>query len=213
MSLAEITLGAATLAILCSYVLGTVPGASIVAGRHGVNLRETGDGNPGAWNALEQLGWRRAWPAFLIDGLKGALAAALGWAVVGDWPWADPAGLLGGDLLAEPTAGHWLPWACVAAAMVGHAVPLVRPGGKSVMTFGGGALVLLPIPGVLLLAAFIALAMAGRAALGARLAIFGVPLGQALVTPLVQVGWTGLLMTLIGLLFLRGRGATAGDDA
>lgn len=211
MSLAEITLGAATLAILCSYVLGTVPGASIVAGRHGVNLRETGDGNPGAWNALEQLGWRRAWPAFLIDGLKGALAAALGWAVVGDWPWTSAGGVLGGGILAEPATGHWLPWACVAAAMFGHAVPLVRPGGKAVMTFGGGALVLLPLPGVVLLGAFVGLAIAGRAALGARLAIFGVPFAQALVTPLVQVGWTGLLMTLIGLLFLRGHRASGAD--
>lgn len=201
-SLAEITFGAATLAMLCSYVLGTLPGASIVAGRHGVNLRETGDGNPGAWNALEQLGWSRAWPAFLLDGLKGAAAALLGWLVAGAAPWDGPGGLLRGTLLSDPAAGHWLPWACVGAAMIGHALPLVRPGGKSVMTFAGGALVLIPAGGALLLGLFVVLAARGRAALGARLAVFGVPVVQVSCTPLVQVGWTGLLMSLIGLLFL-----------
>ncbi len=43
-------------AAILGYLLGSIPVALLVAGRHGVDLRQTGDGNPGAWNALEQLG-------------------------------------------------------------------------------------------------------------------------------------------------------------
>lgn len=184
-----------------SYALGTVPGASIVARRHGVDLSATGDGNPGAWNALEQLGWRRAWPAFLLDGLKGLLAAVLGWLVLGTAPW---------HAAADDLATAWVPWACVGAAMLGHAFPLPHPGrgGKSVMTFAGGAIGLVPVVAIPLVVVFLLFIAAGRAALGARLVVFAFPLAQALVTPLVQVGWTGILMTLIGLLFLVRRGGT-----
>ena len=43
-------------AALIGYLLGSIPVALLVARRHGVDLHRTGDGNPGAWNALEQLG-------------------------------------------------------------------------------------------------------------------------------------------------------------
>lgn len=153
-----------------------------------------GDGNPGAWNALEQLGWARAWPAFAIDGAKGLIAAGLGWWCLGAGP---------GSAVAE-TGDAWVAWACVGAAMLGHALPpwAPRSGGKSVMTFTGGAIGLVPVAALPLVGVFVVLAVAGRAALGARVAVFAFPVVQALVTPLVQVGWTGVLMTLIGALFL-----------
>ena len=68
-------------ACMIGYLLGSVPVALLVARRHGVDLRATGDGNPGAWNALEQLGPRRAWPAFAGDALKGTLAGLAGLAL------------------------------------------------------------------------------------------------------------------------------------
>src|SRR5215216_5904166 len=71
-------------AIIMGYLLGSIPVALLVARRHGVDLRATGDGNPGAWNALEQLGARRAWPAFVGDGIKAFVAGLIGrW--IGDW--------------------------------------------------------------------------------------------------------------------------------
>src|SRR3954471_6671758 len=100
-------------ACLIAYLLGSVPVALLVARRQGVDLRTTADGNPGAWNALEQLGARRAWPAFAGDGLKGTLAAVAG----------------------VRLGGVWAGYAAVAAAMAGHAWPLFAHlrGGKSVM--------------------------------------------------------------------------------
>ena len=178
-------------AALIGYVLGSVPCALLVARRHGVDLRTTADGNPGAWNALEQLGLRRAWPAFAGDGLKGTVAAALGLALGG--PWGAYAGL--------------------AAAMVGHAFPLFAGfrGGKAVMTFVGGAPVLSPVAAALALAAG-ALGGAGARSfsVGARVGVFAFPVAQLLVDPVEEVAATGVLMCLIGALFAwRGRSARA----
>src|ERR671917_755859 len=87
-------------AIILGYLLGSIPVALLVARRHGVDLYATSDGNPGAWNALEQLGARRAWPAFAGDGAKGLAAGLVGHAL--------------GDV--------WTAYAAVAAAMLGHAL-------------------------------------------------------------------------------------------
>jgi glycerol-3-phosphate acyltransferase PlsY len=164
-----------------------VPCALLVARRHGVDLRTTADGNPGAWNALEQLGPRRAWPAFAGDGLKGTLAAAIGLAL----------------------GGTWVAYAGLAAAMLGHALPLFAGfrGGKAVMTFVGGAPVLSPAAAALALAAG---AGARSFAVGARVGVFAFPVAQLLVDPVEEVAATGALMCLIGALFAwRDRSARA----
>ena len=168
-------------AVIMGYLLGSVPVALLVARRHGVDLRRTGDGNPGAWNALEQLGARRAWPAFIGDALKALLAGLAGLAL----------------------GGWWVAWAAVAAAMAGHAFPAFARlrGGKSVMCFVGGSFALSP------LAATAALALCGLVTVlaafkwGARAGIFAFPAVQLALDPVERVAATGALMTMIGLLF------------
>lgn len=170
-------------ACIIGYLLGSVPAAVLVARRHGVDLYATSDGNPGAWNALEQLGARRAWPAFAGDGLKGTLAAAVGLALGGIWPG----------------------YAALAAAMAGHALPLFARlrGGKAVMTFCGGMLALAPPPAAVALAGCVLASLATRSfAYGARLAVFGFPLVQLALEPVSRVAATGALMLFIGLRFL-----------
>jgi glycerol-3-phosphate acyltransferase PlsY len=172
------------LSAIVGYVLGSVPVALIVARRHGVDLYRTSDGNPGAWNALEQLGARRAWPAFVGDALKGTLAGIGGLA-------------LGGGSV-------WVGYVAVAAAMLGHAFPLFARGrgGKSVLTFAGGMLALAPLAGAIGLAACLLVSLAARSfALGARVGVFGAPLIQLAVDPAERVAATGGLMTLVGALF------------
>lgn len=177
-------------AVLIGYVLGSVPVSLIVARRHGVDLRTTSDGNPGAWNALEQLGGRRAWPAFVGDGLKGLLAGLTGLAL----------------------GGFWCGVAGVAAAMVGHALPVFSGfrGGKSVMAFAGGMFALAP------LAAGLALALCGLVTLvtrsfayGARAGVFGVVPLQLALDGAEHVAATGGLMCIIGLLFVVRRAPAA----
>ena len=182
------------MAAIVGYLLGSVPVALLVARRHGVDLHATGDGNPGAWNALEQLGGRRAWPAFIGDALKGLAAGGAGWA-------------LGGDV---ETA-----YAGVAGAMVGHALPLFSGlrGGKAVMTFVGGMFAVALISTAAALAVCGAVSLAARSfAVGARVGIVCVPVFQALVDGPERVIATGILMCLIGLLFVvRRRDAPAPD--
>lgn len=174
------------LALIIGYALGSVPVALHVARFHGVDLYAVGDGNPGAWNALEQLGPRRAWPAFIGDGLKGLLAGLLGLA-------------LGGVTVA---------YVAVAAAMLGHCFPMFADfrGGKAVMTFAGGTFALSPV------AALVALAACGLVSFitggfrwGARVGVLGFPVVQVLVDPTGRVIATGALMSIIGLRYLFGR--------
>ena len=168
-------------AVIVGYLLGSIPVSLLVARRYGVDLRRTSDGNPGAWNALEQLGARRAAPAFVGDAAKGALAAVAGYAV-GSW---------------------WVAWAAVAAAMVGHALPLFAHfrGGKAVMTFVGGGIALSPLAGVLALGLCAAVSVARSVAWGARIGVFAFPAIQIAIDPVQRVAATGALMCLIGALF------------
>lgn len=182
------------LTAVVGYILGSIPAAALVARRHGVDLRRTGDGNPGAWNALEQLGPRRAWPAFAGDGLKGTAAALAGLA-------------LGGATGAYTGA---------AAAMIGHAFPVFARfrGGKAVMTFVGAAFVLSPLAALGSLALCLAAGVVTRSvATGARVGVFGFPVVQIAFDPVERVAATGALMCIIGALFLTRRSARANSGA
>lgn len=173
-------------AVLIGYLLGSIPVSLLVGRAHGVDLLRTGDGNPGAWNALRQLGARRAWPAFAGDALKGLVAGLVGLVL------ADIAGAYAG----------------VAAAMVGHAFPLFARlrGGKSVMTFCGGAFAFSPPAAAIALIACVLVSLGARSfAWGARIGVFSFPLIQLASDPPERVAATGALMTLIGLRFLLGR--------
>jgi glycerol-3-phosphate acyltransferase PlsY len=169
-------------AAIVGYTLGSIPVALLVARRHGVDLRRVGDGNPGAWNALEQLGARRALPVFLGDGGKGLAAGLAGHAL----------------------AGWWGAFAGVAGAMVGHALPVFAGfrGGKSVMAFVGGAFALSPLAALACLALCAVVTAAAAFKWGARAAVFAFPVVQLAVDPPLRVLATGVLMTLIGALFL-----------
>jgi glycerol-3-phosphate acyltransferase PlsY len=173
------------LSIVIGYLLGAIPVALLVARHHGVDLFRTSDGNPGAWNALEQLGARRAWPAFVGDGLKAFVAGLIGhW--IGDW---------------------WTAYAAVAAAMVGHAFPVWTGfrGGKAVMAFVGGAFALSPVAAGLCLVVCLAVTVVHSFTWGARIGVFVFPVFQLITDPVEHVAATGGLMALIGALFLLRR--------
>ncbi|WP_210496016.1 glycerol-3-phosphate acyltransferase [Patulibacter sp. SYSU D01012] len=197
------------LAALAGYLLGSIPAALLVGRAHGVDLYAVGDGNPGAWNALEQLGPRRAWPAFVGDGLKGTAAGAIGW-WLGGAAGGDAGGLGSPDVVGA--------YVGVAAAMVGHALPVFARfrGGKAVMTFAGGAFALsLPAAAIALAVCAVVSVLARSFAVGARVAVFGFPVVQLAFAPDLRVAATGGLMGIIGALFLaarlrRGRDARRG---
>ena len=170
------------LAALVGYAFACVPVATLVARRHGVDLHRTGDGNPGAWNALERLGPRRAWPAFVGDGLKALLPVAA----------------------AHVLWGYWPAWAAAAGAMAGHAFPLPDPrrGGKAVMCFVGAAIALSPLAAAACAILCLLETAAAGFAWGARAGVFAFPLAQLVTDPIEHVAGTGALMTFIGVLVL-----------
>jgi glycerol-3-phosphate acyltransferase PlsY len=174
--------------VVVGYLVGSIPVANIVARRRaGLDLRDVGDRNPGYWNAKELLGRRAAVPVFVGDVAKGAVAAAVGVVLAGDGDW-------------------WLAYVGTGAAMVGHAFPIGAGfrGGRSVLTFVGGALVYAPVPalvavGVLLLV----LAVTRRFAVAARVGIVAFPLAQLILEDAVRAAATGALMSFVGLRFAQ----------
>lgn len=173
-------------ALLIGYLLGSIQVARVVARRHGVELDRVGDRNPGYWNAREQLGRSRSVPVFVGDVAKGALAAVVGLALVTDGAWG-------------------IAYVAVAGAMLGHAWPVFAGfrGGRSVLTFVGGAAVLCPGGALVALAACVVVALVTRSfAWGARVGVFGFPFAQLLFDTPNRVAATGALMSIIGLRFL-----------
>jgi len=177
------TAAAVVVTAVAGYLLGSIPVAVLVGRTRGVDLRNVGDRNPGYWNAKEVLGRRAAIPVFAGDVAKGALAAGLGRLLGGPW---------------------WVGYVGAAAAMIGHAWPVFAGfrGGRSVSTFVGAMVVLAPLPAAIaLVACVVVTAVTHRFAVGARVAVFGFPLIQALFEPRAHVAATGALMCIIGLRF------------
>lgn len=165
--------------IPAAYFLGTFPSASLIARAHGVDISTVGSRNPGASNVARALGWRKGVLVFLLDGLKGALAAGLGLYVDGR------------------AAGYLLG----AAAIVGHVFPIARGfrGGKGVATGVGILAVLQPVVSVVVLAIWLLISrITGKAAIASIVAVASVPVGLVLVgAPAWELGMTAVLCLLI----------------
>lgn len=176
------------------YLVGSIPVADLVSRRRSaVDLRDVGDHNPGYWNAKETLGRRAALPIFVGDVAKGAGAALVGVALA-------PPGVWG---MAYVGAG---------AAMVGHAWPLFARfrGGRSVLTFVGGAIVCAPVPSLVAIGVLLVVFAVTRSfARGAQAGIVALPVAQLVIEGPYRTVATGVLMTFIGFRFLTARSIEA----
>src|SRR5688572_25148547 len=175
------------IAAIIGYLLGSIPTAVLVGKLIGVDPRIRGDGNPGWWNMRGLVGNRTAALVLFGDVFKGALAAWIGSQLWGPW---------------------WIPHVAVFGAMVGHAFPIFGDfrGGRSVLTFVGGMLVLTPLPAVLALGAgLIAMTRFRHAVHGARLGVLLIPVTQAFWEPPAFVLTSITLMGFIALRFLVAR--------
>lgn len=128
-------------ALVLSYVSGSIPAAYLAGRWSGVDLRAHGSGNLGATNVLRVLGARIGIAVFLVDIAKGALPV---WYL----PRATGAS---GDALT------WTAVACGVAAILGHIRPVFlgfKKGGKGVATACGVFLALAPLQTLLTLLVF-----------------------------------------------------------
>jgi glycerol-3-phosphate acyltransferase PlsY len=157
----DVPLVVTIVSVVGAYLLGTVPTAQVVAARRGIDPTADGSGNPGPSNVYRLAGRRAGIAVLLIDMAKGAVPALVGL-------------LLGGRALGV---------ACAAAAVLGHIAPATRGwrGGKGVATASGAAIVLWPLPSVVLAVVFVVAArVIGIASVGSLLIAAGLPVLVAL---------------------------------
>ncbi len=112
------------LSLAAGYLLGSLSFAVWIARARGVDILETGSGNPGATNVKRVLGAKAGNTVFVLDFLKGTAATALGL-----WLAGDPGGIAG-----------------ATGAVAGHSfsVFLRFHGGKGVAVTMGSLLAVMP---------------------------------------------------------------------
>lgn len=123
------------IALVASYVVGSINFAIFVGRMHGVDIREEGSGNPGMSNILRTLGKAPAAMVLVGDTLKGVIGAYLGWVAAGVMAVAPSSQL-----------SHWA-FAGGLAAVVGHCYPMFHKfkGGKGVATGLGSLIFTVPL--------------------------------------------------------------------
>ncbi|HEY8391028.1 MAG TPA: glycerol-3-phosphate 1-O-acyltransferase PlsY [Clostridia bacterium] len=134
---------------VCSYFLGGIHFASIISRLKGVDIKTLGSGNPGTMNMLRNFGVGTAVLTLILDALKGAIPALVGYFLLYDNE------LLGGVLPSAPSwLGFYIPQGTKAGiyiggfgAIVGHVFPVFKKfkGGKGVASSVGIFLVANPI--------------------------------------------------------------------
>jgi glycerol-3-phosphate acyltransferase PlsY len=132
-------------AAILGYLLGSLPFGYLVARAHGVDIFRAGSGNPGATNVKRVLGSKAGNTVYVLDALKGAVAA--GWPLVGGLAILPPDYFGGNDLHVASMLGL----TGLVAAVFGHSFSCFTrfKGGKGVATASGGLLVLMPLPGLI----------------------------------------------------------------
>jgi glycerol-3-phosphate acyltransferase PlsY len=133
---------AVVLAIVASYLLGSIPAAYIAGKARGIDLRKHGSGNLGATNVVRVLGTKIGIVVFLFDMAKGALPVFL-------FPRLIPA-----SEMRDPVVVGLL---CGVAAILGHVRPVYLKfgkGGKGVATAAGVFLALAPMQTLITLLVF-----------------------------------------------------------
>jgi len=163
-----------------AYLLGTFPSAELVARRKGVDIRAAGSGNPGASNVGRILGWKAFAFVFVMDLLKGAIAAG-----VGLWVGGRPAA-----------------YALGIAALLGHMFPVWRrfKGGKGVATGAGVMLVLFPLITAVLAVLWVVVA---RVLHKASLASVAVAIAYPILAVVTRVAWVEVaVLTVLAVLVI-----------
>jgi acyl phosphate:glycerol-3-phosphate acyltransferase len=164
---------AATLLVVASYLLGSIPTGLLIGKKMGVDVRTQGSGNIGATNVARTVGKKVGVLVLLLDALKGALPVALFIAL---------------DLdrridLGSPV-DRFLVTAVGLAPIVGHCFPvwLRFRGGKGVATALGVFLVVDPISLAVGAALFAGLYAAFRiVSIGSMAASLVIPIACALL--------------------------------
>jgi glycerol-3-phosphate acyltransferase PlsY len=200
-----------TIAAVAGYLLGALPFGWLIARKFGINIFEHGSKNPGATNVKRVLGEKfgakgsRAGDiAFALDAFKGAVAA---W-----WPLAfyktrvielSAQARRGAEVSAELADAHvWIYAAIIGLvfALIGHSFSCWTrfKGGKGVATSAGGLVVILPIPTIVGVLAWVAMFYLSRyVSLASIVAAVALPAAAWLI-PGTPVAFA-ILATVLGI--------------
>ncbi len=167
---------------LLAYALGSVPFGVVIARVMGLgDLRQIGSGNIGATNVMRTGNRLAGLLTFLLDAGKGAIAALLAWALLGE------------------AAGQ----VAALAAFLGHLYPVYLGfrGGKGVATFIGTALALAWPVGLAICAIWaVVFALSRYSSLAALVATAA---GPVLVVTLGYGTMLGLFLALGAMIFWK----------
>jgi glycerol-3-phosphate acyltransferase PlsY len=122
--------GSMVVILLAGYLIGSISFAVLISRAKGVDIFTVGSGNPGATNVMRALGKPAGYSCFVLDALKGSLAALAGMGL---------ALRMGTDPFLTGTFG-------LVGAILGHSFSIFLRfrGGKGVATTVGGLFVLMP---------------------------------------------------------------------
>ena len=165
------------------YVLGALPFGFLVARSRGVNIFDVGSKSPGATNVRRVLGKGPGNLVFVLDALKGGVAAALPllFALAFGGGHAEPPSARTGA--AAGIAGT-LGYVGLAFALIGHSFSCFTRfrGGKGVATAAGGIFVLMPYVAALAAAVWVLVFYASRfVSLASILAAVSLPVAASLL--------------------------------
>jgi len=168
----------AALAVVLSYLIGSIPAAYLAGKSRGIDLRRYGSGNLGATNVVRTLGWKVGLVVFAFDVAKGA-APVLVFPQLTEGP------------LSEPVVAIL----CGVAAILGHFRPIFLKfgkGGKGVATAAGVFFALAPLPMLAALAVFgVVVLVSGYVSLGSLTAAVVLPslllVTEGIRAPIFQV--------------------------
>jgi glycerol-3-phosphate acyltransferase PlsY len=150
------------LAVVLSYLAGSIPAAYLAGKSRGIDLRRYGSGNLGATNVVRTLGWKVGLVVFAFDVAKGAVPVLL------LPPWT-----------AAPLSPQVVAILCGVAAILGHFRPIFLrfgKGGKGVATAAGVFFALAPLPMLAALAVFgVVVLTSGYVSLGSLTAAVVLP--------------------------------------
>ena len=165
------------LAILISYLLGSIPTGFLVGKAKGIDIRKLGSGNTGATNVFRTLGKKLGIFVFVCDLLKGLIAVAVAQAITEDVVILK---------LANHQPSPALFGICAAiACILGHNFPvwLKFKGGKGVATSLGVVVGLVPLAALIALVVWLIAFFATRyVSVASLLATITVPIATAFLT-------------------------------
>ena len=157
-----------TLLVIFSYLLGNVNFARILSKRKNKDITKQGSGNPGTMNMLRTFGFMSGLLTLVLDAIKGAIPALVGFLIFGGTGGGAMAliGLYAGGL----------------AVILGHNFPVFNhfKGGKGIACMLGIFLVARPIETLIaIVVVFIYLCIFDYGAVGSFILITGITLCEA----------------------------------